>query len=280
MLPGWRRRRARQAIAVGVLVGLAVAAACSASGDDAEPSTPSTAADPAASAEPPASNAEPALEVLVTGDSVMQQVAAAVVDAVDGPEVQARFASTIAIADQPETVVGWETVMAVEPPDVVVVMVGTWERDAVRAGLAQGGWPAPYLDQVAPFVETLTAAGAEVVWLTYPPGDGDEASDIAALNEAVAALPDRFPGVAVVDAGAEVAGPSGERLRTLVGPDGVEQAVREESVHLCPDGVVLVAAPVVADLAERLGFTPRSGWEQGEWRDDPTLFTDPAACEV
>jgi hypothetical protein len=266
-------------VAAALLVGLVLLAstvACTATDEPSPPSSTTTTGVP----EEPSAEGEPPVEVLFTGDSVMQQVAAAMIEAVDGPEAQASFASTIAIADQPETLVGWQTVMAVEPPDVVVVMVGTWERDAVRAGLQQGGWPEPYLAQVGPFLETLTGAGADVVWLTYPPGGSDEANDVAALNEALAALPDRFPGVTVIDAGSEVAGPSGERVRTVVGADGVEQAVREESVHLCPEGVVLMATPVVADLSERLGIALQPGWEQGAWRRDPALFTDPAACEV
>jgi len=277
--PHGRPRRAAVVTLLGAGVLLALGASCSSSDQPAvssDASGPTSA--PTSSTIVPA-DPETTVDVLFTGDSVMQQVAAAGIDALDVTGVHATFASTIAIAGQPETVVGWQTVMAVDPPDLVVVMVGTWERDAVRAGLQQGGWPEPYLEQVTPFVETLTAAGAEVVWLTYPPSEGEEASDVAALNEALTALPARFPGVQVVDAGSTVAGPSGERVRTVVDDDGVERVVREPSVHLCPDGVVRVATPMVAAVAEQLAVTPNPGWEQGAWREDPSLFTDLATCE-
>lgn len=267
MLLGLRRRRGHRGL-LTLVVLVVLVAACRGGSDPAPAST--TSAPPTTAPAPTA--------VVLTGDSVMHQVASAIVDALGGTEAELTFASTIAVAGRAETVAGWQTVLAVDPPDLVVIMVGTWELDAVRAGRATGPWPQAYHDQVAPLLDALHQAGTEVVWSTYPPADGEQADDVVALNEAVLSLPDRFPDVTVVDAAATITGPGGSLVRTTTGVDGVERVVRDLGVHLCPDGVVHVARPLVDELAGRMGRAARPGWEGGAWRSDPALFTDPAAC--
>jgi hypothetical protein len=253
------------------VLGLLLVLACS-------PDDQATDADVTTSTAPTTTAPPEPVRVVFTGDSVMDQVAAALTAALQGPLVETSFTATIAVADKPETVTGWQAALAVDPPDLVVVLVGTWEQDVVVAAQAEGAWPAPYLDRVTPFLDVLAAAGTDVLWLRYPPGAAEAAAPIAALNAAIAAMPDRFPGVSELDAGGAVAGPYGEHVRTVVDDDGVTRVVREPGVHLCPDGVVLVARRVVAELAARLDVEPNPAWEQAAWRSDPALFTDPLAC--
>lgn len=223
-------------------------------------------------------------EVAFAGDSMMREVAAALIAATEGPDVHSSFVLSATLADDPAAIQGWSTRAATKPPDQVVVLIGTWERatPGVAASLQQPSWPTPYIEAVRPFTDAITGAGGEVLWLGYPPmywpDDPTGGVNVARLNQAYAAVGASVPGVTYLDAGAEVAGPDGSSVRSVVGEDGQEVVLRQLDQHLCPDGVVLVARPVVEELEQRLGITANSGWEQASWRHEPEHFQNPEQC--
>jgi hypothetical protein len=216
--------------------------------------------------------------VLLAGDSIMRELSAGLVAALEGP-THASFVATPYLAGNTAALAEWTQRVRDDAPDVVVVLIGTWEGVTVAQGFREPDFAATYAEQVRPFVELLTDAGASILWLGYPPLElAAESEQLAAFNRAWATLPTHFPGLQYLGAGDAIA-PTGTFQLTVPLPDGGEALVRQtDGRHLCPDGVVLMARPVVAEVAARLGVEPVADWESAPWRADPTRFEHPELC--
>lgn len=212
--------------------------------------------------------------VLLAGDSVMSELAAGIRAAL-GPRVDARYVISPAVAEDHTLAAALRREVAASEPDVVVLLVGTWEAPAVLAG---DGWDRDYRVRVAPFIDEVTAA-AQLVWLGHPPTrDPAESLRLAAVNAVWSELAATTDALTYVDAGRGVA-PDGAFHTLLDRPGGGRAVVRNlDGRHLCPDGIVLMAREVLGPLTQLLGSDPAPAWEQGAWRDDPETIRFPQQC--
>ncbi|OWY59645.1 hypothetical protein B7486_73460, partial [cyanobacterium TDX16] len=167
LMGAWARTKTSRRAAVVTAVGLATVlviglTGCGESDDrgssaapggigseDSTPSSPSTEAPTTTSTLPPGGRvptAEDPLRVLLAGDSVMAGLAPAVTAAVEsGGAADATFTLTPALPHQDLDWAGWQARLAELDPEVVVVLVGVWERTfgtisdpAWRAGFDAG----------------------------------------------------------------------------------------------------------------------------------------------
>lgn len=259
------RLRVGHRLATALVVGLAVTALAALAGCGSDDPTTT---DGAEDGSPPT--------LLLLGDSVMQEVAAGV-DAAFGPAVETTYVGTPTLGDDLHFAEEWERLRAEDPPELVVVMVGTWELLLVSE---QSEWEASYRRNLDPIVRAITE-DSELVWLIHPPLQ-DPASDarLDQLTAIWADLPHQYDGVSTLDAGRAVA-PDGEFHTLLTVADGRELLVRQlDGRHLCPEGVVLVAGAVIDEVGPLLGADPQPGWEDGAWRDDELVFPNPELCPL
>jgi hypothetical protein len=161
-------------------------------------------------------------------------------------------------------------------PDVIVMFVGTWELGEVtnRVGTSVGpgdpGWLEAYeADILDPWVDLITEQGAEVIWLGAPAVQSPEVDGLfASLNDAYQALSDRWPEVTYLDSTAALAGTGQGFVPIATTPDGQHVRVRQiDGLHLCPDGAVLLANAVIAQIESDHPVREAPGWAQGSWRN-------------
>jgi hypothetical protein len=235
-------------------------------------------ADPAGAQEPSDTPAEPT-KILLVGDSIAAEVGSALTAAYTAPGTVASF-SLLPAVSSPSIATDMALILEEQQPDIVLVMVGSWEAAGVDQDVP--GWEQTYVDTVLqPFVEQVHAADAEVVWIGYPRlGDAEQADRHELLNGVWASLGERLgdPSVGYVDAGAAVEEPDGSYTDSLV-VNGVEARVRaDDGKHLCPAGAVLMGGAVVDALSLGYGLPPDEGWETDPWTTDPAAFTEPGLC--
>lgn len=268
-------------VVAGVLAGVlgwATGAAVSADpveGLAADQSTPSTAAGPT----------EP-LRITLAGDSVMAGLAPALEAAIghDG-QADVEFVLTPSILRDATVRFSWSKQLEEFDPDVVVMFVGTWELGEVtnRIGTAVGpgdpAWQASYeSDILDPWVDLITAKGAEVIWLGAPAVESAEVDALfSSLNEAYEALDDRWPDVTYLDSTAALAGAGAGFVPIATTPDGDQVRVRQvDGLHLCPDGAVLLAGAVIEEIQADHPVREAPGWPDGSWRNHQEY--PPASC--
>lgn len=203
--------------------------------------------------------------VVLVGDSLMGQVAAATTAALGGPE-RATYVLTIGTANVKDDWWDvWPRVVAEQRPDAVAVLVGPWEID--RPDLGTLAWSLWYAGRLDRWADALTAGGADLYWI-LPPSVRDPAMDqrVAIVRDAYRALAARRPGVHLVDADRALTGgptyeeraPDGERLRRLDG------------LHLCPLG----AEAIASGLLEAMGRRPVDpAWPEGAWRGTAPAYS-------
>jgi hypothetical protein len=217
--------------------------------------------------------------VLLVGDSIAGELAGPLEAAYATPGTTASFSLLPALSTATiRTDVA--SVLEQQQPDVVLVLIGTWE--AVGVDTAVPGWEEAYVDEVLqPFVQQVEDAGAEVVWLAYPRvREAAEADQHEQMNAVYASLDERLDdsSVGYVDLGPPVEAPDGSFTTTL-DIDGTPLLVRaDDGKHLCPAGAERVASAVVEALADQHGLEADEGWQQGAWSDDPTGFAEPDLC--
>jgi hypothetical protein len=227
----------------------------------------------------PAATTAPAdpLRVTLAGDSVMAGLAPAVEAALEGGGgAEVEFVLTPSILRDATVRFSWAEQLETFDPDVVVMFVGTWELGEVTnaIGTAVGpqdpAWRETYeRDVLDPWVELVTSAGAEILWLGAPAVPAPEVNALFdSLNTSYRALPDRFPAVTYLDSTAALAGPEAGFQPTVTAADGTELRVRQvDGLHLCPDGAVLLAGALLAELEDERDLSVAPGWEHGSWRD-------------
>jgi hypothetical protein len=223
-------------------------------------------------------------DVVVAGDSVARELEPALAAAFDGATAgggersQVTFALLPALATS-TLVSDTRHLIDEHHPDVVVVLIGTWEGVGVDTTVA--GWEERYLsDVIDPFLRTLAVAEVDVVWLGYPPlASRPDAQRHDQLDLVYRSLPPDHPNVTYVDAGRAVSDADGGYVESLALPGLGDVQVRQtDGRHLCPMGVELMATPVVTHLHERFGLVPVARWPQAAWRDDPDGYEHPEQC--
>jgi hypothetical protein len=214
------------------------------------------------------------MRVIVAGDSVAYDLGPALAAALvpGSAEVVSLVAPALTtpslrnqIADQVSTVA----------TDLVVVMVGVWERGyTTTAGFEFGeaGWAEGYQAEVlAPFTETMAARGTQVLLLREPPmRDGPTNEQLLALQgiweQFAAAHPDALT---VGDSGVWLDGSPAYLEVVPNAAGGVDRLRRTDGIHLCAAGAIQMATGLAGLLPEVLDrpweptFAP--GWETGEW---------------
>lgn len=288
-----RGQRARGTIG-GLLVLLLLAVGCgtddraatsdgSAPSDDSVPEAPAATVAPTTSTTAPPGGRVPTaddpLRVLLAGDSVMAGLAPAVTAAVEGGgAATSTFVLTPALPHDGIDWAAWEARLAELEPEVVIVLVGVWERTHVD--LSDPGFQPAYDTWVLdPFAEMVTDAGARLVWVGMPGVPNPQLSaEFAALNAALSAQADRWPDgeVRYVDGPAAVSAPDGSQPQVIPRPSGRFARVRQvDGTHLCADGSTLITRAVLDVLDEDWGVPAGEEWPAGAWRDG---IGTPAQC--
>lgn len=215
--------------------------------------------------------------VLILGDSGMVDATPALeaaLNAAGTPKVMQGAAPGFGLSlDVPwrET---WEGAVANDDPDLVIVMLGGWDAGY----LADHGTDA-YLAVIDDAVRILSARGAHILWLPVLPGG---ANDLSAVDEVIAQLPARYPGVvstATVAGG--LAGPDGDYPRSYVAPDGRTVLLRKtDDWHLCQAGAEQVATGIL-DALHSLGWSPlpQAAWQTGAWQSAHAYDDPPGVCD-
>jgi hypothetical protein len=186
-----------------------------------------------------------------------------------------------ALPREPDDLLAWQARLAEVDPDVVVVLVGVWERMVFRQAQLEGQSLTQYRDEVVdPFVDTVANAGAELVWVSSPlvrePTARAQLAFMNGIFEGVGAVDDR---VDYVDAAARIIGPDGGHVEMVTGPDGFTERVgRLDGTHLCPGGAVRMAEPVVGLLVDRWNVPVDEDWPNGAWRGAVPFEQAAAEC--
>jgi hypothetical protein len=273
----------------GPLTALAVAglllAACGSSDDaddraDAADATTTTAA-PATTTTteplPPGGRrptAEDPLRVLMAGDSLMADVSLAISSTIqDGGSAVAKLVAAPSIARDDVTRALWRQQLDEFDPEVIVVMIGVWEGMAEDAltdlRLGSPAWEREYRQTaLIPYVDLLTSQGATIVWIGMPPSpDLRRALEWSSMNRAVRTLSNQRDDLAWVPGDELLAHPDGSWADILPGPQGNPQRVRRiDTTHLCAEGAVRLARPVLHELQERYEIPLAENWPTRDWR--------------
>lgn len=232
-------------------------------------------------------------KVVFLGDSVMFDVAA-------GLEPALLRVPGVAVASRPWFAYGldlsrdvydwrqqWPSVLAAESPDVVVVLAGFGDLWAPRDAPAVQRPETPefrarYGRVVDQALRTLTAGGAEVVWIGLPwVADTnfyfpDVRARVASMNQIFRDAIARNRHGTFVDAAGLLAGRDGGYAFSVVEGGRPIQLRKPDGLHLCPAGVERVARAAGELVVRTFGERLRSGWEQGPWRDDIRFHQGPA----
>ena len=202
--------------------------------------------------------------IVLIGDSLMGEVAAAVAAATEG-QAAAHHVLTIGTTNVDDDWWDvWPRVLEEYEPDAIAVLVGPWEINGDDLGSA--AWTAWYGERLDRWASLLQADGARLYWLTAPPARETDVDDgLSIINRRFEELARRRDGITLVDTGAALGGETyredtslGERLR------------RTDGLHLCPAGEVRVATA----LLNAIGITPRPGWERGDWTTHEPAHSD------
>jgi hypothetical protein len=284
-----RGRQGRGATTVIVALALLLVAACgsttpsSSAADPGDGSLPAPSSETSGTADDSATTTttvrEPTGGVVLAGDSMMSELSAVLIEALATQQPPAIYVAQPNLAAYPTLLPEWQGLIDRLDPKVVVVLVGTWERIVVDTTVP--AWQEAYLaDVIDPFVELVTSRGASLVVLSYPPlADQPDVLGAGGLNDLFASLPERNPAVSFVDAGGALRGADGGFVPTVPVPGVGELLIRQsDGRHLCPDGAMLMADPVLTHLAEAEGIAPVEGWQRGVWRSTPENFEHPELC--
>lgn len=217
----------------------------------ASPSTAPTAATSTVTTEAPPQR------IVLVGDSIMGEVAAAVDAATTADVDHVLTIGTSSVADDWWDV--WPQVIEEHRPDHVAVLVGPWDIDKPDIGSPE--WHRWYGDRLDRWADLLTAGGAELLWVRpLPARDPVGDRKLAVLDTAVRRLADRRPDVRLVDTW----------RRYVERADDGQRIHRIDGLHLCAEGV----ERVVRKLLEALGITPDDRWELGDWRRREPVHSD------
>jgi hypothetical protein len=266
-----------------------LAAACSPDGDGsaaADPTTTTSTVPPTTTSIPPGGRqptpTDP-LRVTFAGDSVMAELAPAMIQALEGPgESVGRFLLAPSLARGGAGGVVWNQEIREHDPDLIVVLMGFWE-DAVVGETASDapGWAQQYRTAVVdPFLDLLTRDGAKVLWIGMAAVvDPVITVRLERLNSVFIDAADARDDVDYLPAGQFLSGPEGGYTDVSVSPTTGQpvRLRRTDGLHLCPGGVDALGAPVLDRITRQWNVQAAYGWQQGSWRQPP-LLQAPEEC--
>ncbi len=276
---------------VALVLSLAVlAGACSGSGaDEAQGNNEGTTTTtvPATTTSAPPGGRQPTpedpLRVTFAGDSVMAEFAPALIDALESSgSTVGRFVLSPSIARDGSTTLIWQQELAEQDPDLIIQMVGFWEDQVVgETASDQPGWAQRYRAQVVePFLDLVTAEGAKVLWIGMAAVDEPTVTErFARLNSVYAQVAEDREDTDYLAAGEYLSGPDGGYAEIITSPiTGQPIRLRRiDGLHLCPEGVATLGAPVLDRIAEQWNVTGAFGWQDADWRRPPLLHA-PEEC--
>lgn len=258
---------------VAIVLALLFAAACG--GDDSDDAAPSTTTttEPTTTVPP---TTEPPPVVLITGDSIVYDVAPAIEAALepDVADVVSLVTPTLGTESNQTTLLDR---IETEGVDVAVVMVGIWERSyrtASGAALGDEAFTAEYPgESLEPLRAALAADGGRLLLVGPPPlrVEADEAQ-IAVLESIWQGFAEAHDHVDFVDADEWIGGGG---VYVDVEVDGPEDASDEDAarlrrtdgIHLCAEGARRIAAGMLDAISPELAGRPPvdPSWERGPW---------------
>ncbi len=215
------------------------------------------------------------LRVIMAGDSVMNGLAPAVATALnEGGESDVKFELAPSVARDAASRVLWQRQLDEFRPDLVVMLIGTWEKRDPNFDPGDPGWADWYGTEVLdPFATMITDAGARLLWIGMPavPTDSDTL-EFVALNSQYEALAQRNDQVDYVEGGEFLNGSDGQWTDVLARADGtLERVRRTDGLHLCPGGAERLAAPVIQYAQQQWNVKVAFDWQNAPWREPPTL---------
>lgn len=275
-------RRALLALAPVVLLALA-GSACATDVENpavAQGTEPTVAGEPTTttSAVPPGGRqptAQDKLRVVLAGDSVMNGLAPVVATALnEGGESDVAYELAPSIARDAASRVLWQRQLEENHPDLVVMLIGTWERGDANFEPGDPAWSAWYQEEVLdPFADMVTGAGTRILWIGMPAVQSEaDTLQLVALNSQFKALADRNDMVDYVEGGDFLNGADGGYTDRLPREDGtVERVRRVDGLHLCPGGAERLALPVIEYAQQQWNVAVGDDWQNAPWRVPPTL---------
>lgn len=241
-------------------------------------SPPTTGATTSTSAAPPGGRqptADDKLRVVMAGDSVMNGLAPAVATALnEGGQSDVKFVLAPSVARDAASRVLWQRQLEEFQPDLVVMLIGTWEKRDPNFDPGDPGWADWYATEVLdPFAAMIAGAGARLLWIGMPAvPDHSDTLQFVALNSQYEALADRNDQVDYVEGGEFLNGPDGEWTDVLARDDGtLERVRRTDGLHLCPGGAERLAIPVIQYAQDQWNVPVAFNWQNAPWRVPPTL---------
>lgn len=216
------------------------------------------------------------IRIIVAGDSMAYDTGPAVQAALDpaSAEVVTMVAPALTTPTLRHQI---EDRVSEVPTDVVVVMVGVWERGFTTssgADFGEPGWAEGYEAEVLmPFTAAMAAHGTQVLLLREPPMRDEAANpELLALQGIWEQFAAAHPGALFVhDSGTWVEGATGYH-ELLPSAAGVPERIRRtDGIHLCAAGAIRIGAgiigllPLLLDRAWEPQLVP--GWEAGAWTD-------------
>lgn len=205
--------------------------------------------------------------LVVAGDSIIYDVSPVLVDALEPDAARVIPLVTPALSADSNRVTLLSTVDEADP-EVVIIMVGIWERTYETpegAVLGDPGWGTAYIDDVIdPLAQEINANGGRLV-LLGPPHIRVTADDaqIATLEQNWSDYADSQPGVRFVDSDSWLLD-----SEIFVELDGDDRIRRLDGIHLCAEGARRIAAGIIDEVSDELAAAqtaPRPGWESGPW---------------
>lgn len=282
-----RQRRRLLRATVALVAGLTLSS-CGLT--EPEPLDPVTAPDVSTVSALPLGNTGAPREVLVVGGPNIHQTAKGLAAAVtSAPWIKINNEANVDVRVEPiaETHARWAAALERFDPDVVVAQMlfdmptldctGT---DVEIAACETEGVRVWFEFQLAEVREHLTATGAHLIWVTYPPMAHDPdpaaraalAENIAYVNEIAADFASAHADVTVVDGWAPLA-LDGEYASYLPERGAAwRQARQPDGVRICPHGAALVADAVAEALVPEWRGGLDQDWVEGAWRSDDVFY--------
>jgi hypothetical protein len=217
------------------------------------------------------------LRVVVAGDSVMAGLEPALRSVLVESGHQVSFALTPALQRDPTVRYAWAQRLEQDAPDVVVVLVGVWERQPNPGLDDEPGSPAWFeayrATIVQPWLEATQSTGAQIVWVGPPPvAEPGLAAFFAALADMYRDVARSNRNVHFIDG--SILGPSGPAQQSVQpAPDGSLRVIQQnDNLHLCPDGAQRLATPVLDWLRLRFDVPLNVSWANGWWESSADRY--------
>ncbi|MFN8496594.1 MAG: DUF459 domain-containing protein [Anaerolineae bacterium] len=232
----------------------------------------------------PRARADGGSHVLVAGDSFAGPVALELRKFLrSSPDVTVRtdfrVASGLAHPDFYDWPARMQWDLATDPPDVVVLLLGTNDTMAMRVGrqfFSPGtpSWREEYGARVGGMMDMVGQAGAQMVWVAPPVMRDDWRNDmVAIINDVIAEQAAQRPWVRYVDTRPLLSDTDGSFALALPDADGNMVQVRKtDGIHLTWDGSHWVAGLIYRVLTQNAGT---SGVTQAVADDAPAPTATP-----